>query len=92
MFDPAIYSVVYAAAHFWEGDGRGFVGGSFGTLCLCSELERVLLNRGIHHLESKQFGTTYFIAVDRYFPEARKKQLDQVTTGLCKLKGRKADG
>ena len=84
--------VVYAAAHFWEGGARCFVGISFGTLCLCSELERVLLNRGIHNLKGKQFGTPHFIAVDRYFSEARKKQLDRVTTGLWKLKGRKTDG
>ena len=37
----------------------------------------------LHHPEDKRFGTPYAIAVDRYFPEARKKQLDRVTARGC---------
>ena len=36
----------------------------------------------LRHPKDKRFGTPYF-AVYRYFPEARKKQLDRVTTRGC---------
>ena len=37
----------------------------------------------LHHPKDKRFGTPYVIAVDRYFPEARKEQLDRVTARGC---------
>ena len=40
------------------------------------------LNR-LHHPKDKRFGALYVIAVDRYFPETRKKQLDGVTVRGC---------
>ena len=47
---------------------------------------------GLHPPNGKKFGTPYFIAVDRYFREAKKKQLDRVTTGLWKMNGKQTGG
>ena len=54
-------------------------GGLVWKLRWYSEFERVLLNVRLYHARSKQFDTPYFIVVDRYFSEARKRQVNRVT-------------
>ena len=73
----------------WEGGARCFVCGSFGTLQWYPRLERFCWTKDFNIIfqeKYKRFGTSYvIIAVNRYFPDARKKQLGRVMARGCEI-------